>query len=190
MKYLFTAAIIFVFSLNVFSQKGKEAESIPWTSDKLLVWEDFQKKAPKKHFASAMSNISFEVNMQVSGEDMTVFIQSAFIPSGSWVKKDDKSDHLLKHEQTHFDIYEVHARKLRKELLTKKLTSVNVESTVTRLIEKYQKQSVTETQKYDEETEHSIKKEKQYKWNDEVDEELNSLKDYNDPNVVVKIEMK
>src|SRR5690606_40361550 len=41
---------------------------------------------------------------------------SYFNPHLSWVVPASRNDYLLKHEQLHFDITELHARKLRREL--------------------------------------------------------------------------
>ena len=118
---------------------------------------------------------------------MFVFVQPSFNPKGSWVKEDDKNDFLLHHEQVHFDIYEVNARKLRRELQTKKLTTVNAESVVNRLIEKYSELNIKVQERYDSETEHSIKTEKQEKWNAAIAEELEELSDYSESEFSVQI---
>ncbi len=39
----------------------------------------------------------------------------------SWVKNEAKLDYVLRHEQGHFDIFEVYTRKIRKALSEKKL---------------------------------------------------------------------
>ena len=112
----------------------------------------------------------------------------SFNPKGSWVKKSDKTDYLLKHEQTHFDIYEVNARKLREELQTKKLTPKNAQDVLNRLVDKYQELNIKTQERYDSETEHSIKEAKQKKWNDKIAAELEELSAYKDASFKVTID--
>lgn len=174
----------------ILSSTMRGQEAIPWSEDRLLTWDDFQHKAPKHHVASAMSDITFKVDIKSDGELLKVFIGPSFNPDGSWGKEKDRNDYLLKHEQVHFDIYEVNARKLRKELRTKTLTSVNASSTINHLMEKYNKLNSTVQERYDSETNHSIEVKKQEKWNAEIADELKEYSEFSSPEFDVPIEMK
>jgi hypothetical protein len=177
--------LLICFTLVFYGQ-----EAIPWAGEHKLTWTDFQAKAPKHHEASAMSDITFTIDLKSDGDMLKVFIAPSFNPDGSWVKEGDRTDYLLGHEQIHFDIYEVNARKLRKELATKKLTSVNTESTINHLMEKYNTLNSTVQERYDSETNHSINVKKQEKWIQDISTELEELKDFSSPEFDVPIEMK
>jgi hypothetical protein len=181
--FLLLSMLLLSFIMN-----GQEA--IPWSEDRLLTWADFQHKAPKHHVASAMSDISFKIDIKSDGELLKVFVGPSFNPDGSWGKENDRNDYLLKHEQIHFDIYEVNARKLRKELSTKKLTSVNASSSINNLMEKYNKLNSTVQERYDSETNHSLEVKKQEKWNTEIAAELEEYNDFSSPEFEVPIELK
>ncbi len=56
-----------------------------------------------------------------------------------------------------------------------------------RLIEKYSELNVKVQERYDSETEHSIKTEKQEKWNAAIAEELEELSDYSESEFSVTI---
>jgi len=182
---LLSIILFFVLSSFVFGQ----VEPIPWSEQNLLTWHDFQGDPPKRHYASAMSDINFTVEMSSEGDILMVFVAPSFNPSGSWVKPDDKTDYLLKHEQIHFDIYELNARKLRSELSEKELTSKNAQSTINKLMEKYNKLNVSVQENYDLETEHSIKVDKQKKWNAKIAKELIKYAEFSSPSFEMKIEM-
>lgn len=187
MKTILTAFLYFTFTVIAFAQKDQTEGHIMWSEDRQLTWDDFGGKAKKNHFASAMSDITFSVKINSEGNKLMIYVRPSFNPKGSWVKPEDKTDYLLKHEQIHFDIYEVNARKLRQELQTKKLTNTNSQSILNQLVNKYSELNVKTQDRYDEETEHSIKTDKQEKWNAKIEEELKSLEEYKAYEFVVKI---
>jgi len=190
MRIVFLLSFFTLISFSAFSQKNKTEGHIKWRDEYKLTWNDFQAKPRKSHFASALSDITFSVSIKSEGNKLVVFIEPSFNPKGSWVKKDDKSEYLLKHEQLHFDIYEVNARKFRKELQSKNLTSANAQSIVNKLIKKYSALNVKIQERYDKETDHSIKTEKQESWNKKIAAELEELKEYSESQFSVSIEMR
>ena len=97
----------------------------------------------------------------------------------SWVKYDLKrKDDLLNHEQTHFDLSEIYARKVRKEFSElldpcgKSDDELNI--IVNLFLEKFQE----EERKYDKETEHGLNEELQYEWDQKVYADLEGLKQF------------
>lgn len=89
-------------------------DQILWESHRKLVWEDFEGRAD-----AAMPNIealtasTIEVSTSYYDKEVPKFdVYSYFIKSQSWTKTD--SEFTLEHEQLHFDITEIHARKIRK----------------------------------------------------------------------------
>ncbi|MEQ8324304.1 MAG: hypothetical protein RIC15_08645 [Vicingaceae bacterium] len=176
MKNLIVLFIVhFLFSLFAVAQPEG---SIIWNEKRPLVWDDFMAAAPEKHMASAMSDVSFTVNLASDGDMLNVYIAAGFNPANSWVKQDDKDNRLLKHEQLHFDIYEVNARLLREELKKKKLSLKNAQSEINKLMDKYNKLNSTTQVDYDKETEHSIDRDKQEKWEEKIAEKLKNLSEH------------
>ena len=78
----------------------------------------------------------------------------------------------------HFDICELFGRKLYKELLSLRSRDKLNSRIIDRLHSKLEKQYSNYQDKYDKETEHSIDRAEQRKWNKKVKEELNSMKKY------------
>ena len=90
---------------------------IAWSPDYEIKWSDF-KATPKQSSpldAYTMLGISLEVVSQDDGKvNMGVF--GYFEKNKSWVKSGEKTEHLLQHEQKHFDLCEVYRRILIKRL--------------------------------------------------------------------------
>jgi len=170
--------LIFIFTVPVLAQ---ENEKLSWAENRILSWDDF-KASPKKHLpykANTNSGISFSWNATKSsdGIEINYEVGSNFYPNRSWVKEIEEVDYLLAHEQLHFDITELYARKLRKALesynpgdkIKKELDAIYSE------IEQQRRQMQT---KFDKETNHSINKEAEFKWRIFVKKELEKLSDY------------
>ncbi|HKC66950.1 MAG TPA: DUF922 domain-containing protein [Bacteroidia bacterium] len=184
MKFIYA---ILLLTLLSFTQSDK-ANLIPWSKDYKLQWADFTGKPAGSLKALTSSSINFETKKADAG-GITLLINTYFIKDKSWRQKDFTDDFVLQHEQTHFDITEVYARKLRKKLSEAKYTDIKkampeIQKTYNEIFSEsraYQK-------KYDEETNHSINKDVQIKWNKKVADELQSLNAYTNPevNMVIK----
>lgn len=159
-------------------QPQESSDTIPWSDEYVLTWDDFQAKPKKGHFAAALSDISFAIDIHSEQNDLVVVVQTFFNPDKSWVKEEGRNEYLLKHEQCHFDLYEVNARKLRKELQSTRFTQANVQSTINRIVEKYSKYNESSQAEYDEQTNHSLKEKNQEIWNRRIAEDLEELAPY------------
>ncbi len=159
-------------------------DPIVWSKEKKLSWNDFQASAPKldSHVALSRVEIQYESSVDKAGK-MTMDINGVFIKEQSWVKQDRKSESILKHEQYHFNLTEVWARKLRKEITSKKWNVKTFEKEFNSLFKKHMAQTLKEQLRYDNETNHSQMSAKQTEWEQAIDEELISLKMYSGINV-------
>ena len=135
-----------------------------------------------------MLGISLEVVSQEDGKvDMGVF--GYFEKNKSWVKAGEKTDHLLKHEQKHFDLCEVYRRILVKRLEAGNPYSYdNFNKKVGDIFNKTFKDYTDEQEKYDHETNHSQKKEEQIKWDGDIVKRLNDLEKYQ--KLIAELEVK
>lgn len=116
---------------------------------------------------------TFSYKYTYNRDSLVIETNASFRPKHSWVKKG--SEHLLSHEQLHFDIVEFHRRKFVERL--KK--AVFAPGGIKPLIEQIYNETLIElraTQKqYDEETNHSIIKEAQQQWSDKINSSLRTL---------------
>jgi len=95
------------------------------------------------------------------------------------VKVDQKyRDDLLVHEQTHFDLTELYARKLRKQLSETKFTRSNPSKESFPIFKEMQKQYRDRQDLYERETDFSLNTAKQAEWTARIVAELNELSAY------------
>ena len=154
---------------------------ISWSQNRLLTWDDFRGEVGlnMRFNASTNSGIGFtwSYKSDSTGEDFQYEVSNFFDPEKSWVKPGSESPHLLKHEQLHFDISELQARRFRKALSQYKI-SKNIKADLNKLYKKHEKERLHTQQQFDRETRHSMDKEAQIKWETYVQKELKKLADY------------
>ena len=173
--------LLFIFAAgNSFSQ---EQEKIEWREDQKLTWSDF-KATPKQEVAyeaNTNSGISFSWNYSTQrGQPVLKYeVITNFFPQLSWVKDNRDDAYLLGHEQLHFDISELHARKLRKAIDEYELGR-NIRRDLNRLYENIEQDRVVMQKLFDAETRHSTNKEAEARWRIFVKKELTKLSAYRD----------
>lgn len=89
----------------------------------------------------------------------------------SWVKPDCKNEQLLSHEQLHFDIAELYARKLEKKLNSLRLT-LKDKRKIKQLQQEYTRDQLEVQKKYDKETLHGLNSVKQKLWRKNISHQL------------------
>ncbi len=98
-----------------------------------------------------------------------------------------KHDKILNHEQRHFDISEIYARKFKRKAIELCKKTTNIDSLLPQLFDHYHKK-LRETQyKYDFETEHGMNKEMQKVWNGAIDEEIKLTIEFESPRFQIKL---
>jgi hypothetical protein len=113
--------IIFFFLISeiAFAQSSFENDSILiWNENRKITWDDFksQNKVHSYEQASAVMATGLIANPKNidASKIKEVKIIATINKNQSWYKI--KEDYILNHEQMHFNITEIYARKFRKEL--------------------------------------------------------------------------
>jgi hypothetical protein len=171
MKIIITAFLI--FSSYLFSES--DTEKIEWRENVKLSWADF-KGVPNRgagYVASASSGISFSYSFKTIDDELFYHykVECHFYPQESWYKPELVSNYILKHEQTHFDITELHARMLRKRLSESKF-SKNIKVEIEGIYKTLEKQRGDMQNRFDAETEHSKNKQQEYLWEAFISKQL------------------
>lgn len=176
----FNIIIIITLLLNA-SFKQKSDDVIIWNKNEKLKWSDFMATADDKtditKAAISSCNIKHTI-YNMTSDTIYIKVYALFFKKESW--KDSlikQSDYCLKHEQTHFDITELYARKYRKVLSVLKIRR----GEEYKILEQYNKikdEWSNYQDAYDVETNHSSRKPKQEEWNKKVSKELKSLEAY------------
>lgn len=166
-----------LFLLFSFTAAAQLPENRHTWREQPLQWEDFQgtPESGNPFHANTSSGLSYSWSLKtsVAGQELNYKVESFFNPDLSWVKPGKESLHLLAHEQLHFDITELHARKLRaamEEFDVRKAR--DVKQTLKALYQRIDAEREKMQRSFDAETKHSQEKEMQQKWQDFVKAEL------------------
>lgn len=154
----------------------------PWKAGEKLTWSDFKGEPDFEHPYAAItySGMSYGFSAEiVNGKVWVKYdVKSFFVANKSWVKRWFSNDkELLKHEQLHFDITELYARKFRQRLSEVNFTE-NVKSEIKKVYQDITDEKVKLQELYDVETDHSKKEIAQNKWQLKIETELQKLIDF------------
>ncbi|GAA3626193.1 DUF922 domain-containing protein [Flavivirga jejuensis] len=153
-----------------------------WNESYKLSWKDFKDVPDKDVSAVAITASGITFGFSVSKEDDRVVgytsqVHAHFYPEKSWYKKEQADAHVLGHEQLHFDITELHARKFRQRIEQIKVSN-NVRSQLKKLHNAINKELSQMQNRYDSETNYSRNVDGQATWKVYIADELKKLSKY------------
>lgn len=150
-------------------------EGILWDFSKRLTWSDFRGKIPPAAVpaATTASGISYKYSANLIHHEVELDfeVNAFFYPNESWYKPEICDDLILSHEQLHFDISELFARKMR-DKLKRTSFSDNVKAEIRKIYKEILKELEDFQDLYDWETSFSRNAEKQLEWNKKIAEAL------------------
>jgi predicted secreted Zn-dependent protease len=111
---------------------------------------------------------------------LDVLVDANFSPRTSWVRLKDETDQLLEHEQGHFDITELYARKLRKAIRDAQIrcNDGGKETKGHLLINRLRKEYKIVERNYDTETKHGADSGRQSRASDQIESYVAALSAY------------
>ena len=170
--------LIIAFCLSLASLLKSQTDYLLWQDSKSLTWDDFKGK-PERRFAVASTSYDIYQDINKTSTGISVTIKAVFFYYSSWKRKQYVDATVLRHEQKHFDIVELYARKLRKLAKELKYTSYSdLETKLDTLYETIDKQMDAYQDLYDDETDGSTDAEKQREWGAKIDKEIKALDAY------------
>jgi hypothetical protein len=140
-------------------------ELIPWSAKK-LTWEDFLCEPKKGTEAVASTSTSLGIAYQMQSGRLTYNITCHFSKTKSWGLM--KTDYILAHEQGHFDITEIFARKLNEALQNYEFNKRTFKKDISEIYQSIVNQKEEFQKMYDGETDHSRKRKAQYDWLEKI----------------------
>mgnify|MGYP003435601482 CR=1 FL=1 len=168
---------LMLLASSAFAQRDNE-ELIRWTEAKRLNWSDYKGKPDPNSDAAASTSTYLVIDYNISQNTMTYKIQSMFSRTRSWGLH--KTDYILSHEQGHFDIAEIFARKLHKKMSEYKFDKRTYQKSLSKIYDDVVEEKTEMQNDYDRETRHSINKEKQAQWLKKIEKLLEEYEDYAD----------
>lgn len=153
-------------------------EKIIWEENRKLSWQDFRgiPNGADPYVASTNSGISFSFSLKESsgGTEVDYEVQSNFYPELSWYRPQRVNNYILGHEQTHFDISELYARKLRKKL-DSVIALPNFKESAEIVYNQIEFERRKTQRSFDRESDHSNIKQKEYEWRKHIHSQLQAF---------------
>ncbi|PWT70349.1 MAG: hypothetical protein C5B59_20760 [Bacteroidetes bacterium] len=169
--------IVFIFISSIFTNSPRQGNSfIDWNPKRKLAWSDFKAPPDNAVKAAALTSTNIKIDAGFENNSFQYHIHCMFDKSKSWGRV--KNDYVLQHEQGHFDIAEIYARKLNKMLKSYKPHDSDPSKDVTKIYQNVMQGYNEEQNLYDQETNFSIDHTKQEEWLRKIDNGLRELQDY------------
>jgi hypothetical protein len=169
---------LFSISPFLFFSNTDSPDIIYWSEHSRLTWDDFQ-ATPRFDYEniSALTSSGIVHYTGCNSGEITYKVRAYFEKHESWVKEEALTTHHLTHEQIHFDITELYARKLRKLLNEQKFLcgqEVEFEQFIKNALDGWQH----EQQNFDIITRHSLDADNQKEWFYKIEMELSLLDEF------------
>jgi hypothetical protein len=158
--------------------EDKNEELIDWKSSRRLTWSDYKGKPDPNSDAAATTTSYLGIEYNFANNTVGYKIICRFSKNKSWGLY--KTDHILGHEQGHFDITEIFARKLNKETGKYKFNKNTYGKDLQKIYDDIVDEKEELQNQYDKETDFSRNKERQAEWLKKIEKMLDDLEDYSD----------
>lgn len=178
--------ILFIFCFALISpfleaQSGSDTTEIKWDGPSGLTVADFQKNEPGRKIKYRVSKNAYrhleafiftgiKFSFEEHGKSIVYSVYAYMVPSKSWMEDKTNLETLL-HEQSHFDITEIYARRLKK-----KLESVKSAKEAQRLYKENFKELLIKQDEFDKD--HKNEAGVTQRWQNWINSELTTLEPY------------
>lgn len=151
--------------------------AFPWSAARRLRWRDFRGQPPRSGEEGAKTGYALFYAWKCRGEAFEFRVVAAFRPRQSWVKTvilndTAQSRSTLGHEQTHFDLAEIHARTMRQYFKAIPDACRKTDRELTALARRLLEEEKAEQRRYDAETGHGLRTAEQATWSRDVTRRL------------------
>ena len=149
-------------------------DHIKWQEDRRLTWDDFKAAPQKLGNTAAMTTTHLGFSYSVTNGKVTYKIDCRFEKNKSWGLV--KNDWILRHEQGHFDIAEIFARKLNKSINEYPFNRGSFQKDLDVIYKSVVDEKEGYQQQYDNETDYSRNRPNQETWLKKIEAELKQSK--------------
>jgi len=150
------------------------SETFTWNENKKLSWDDFKGQCPADFTtdAAAATHCGFGYRIDTTANDghNGVVVYNSFYANKSWVRADGRTPEVLTHEQGHFDLCELYARKFSAAVSVNALTAKDVQAIYKTISTAY----ALRQQDYENETQHGTDLFQQKRWRKMIERELSA----------------
>lgn len=170
--------LLLIGLLNYFVPAPVESQFIDWSATRPLTWNDFKGRPPAGSSDAALTSSHIDVDFHFEEEGFSYNISCRFNKQESWARQ--KNEYILRHEQAHFDIAELYARQLNKALKEYRRSGKKDAAVLGKIYSRIMHEQNERQAIYDQETAHSLNREKQEEWLIRIASELEKSKIYAD----------
>jgi len=154
--------------------------AFPWSVSRRLTWRDFQGTPRAAGPQGAMTAYTMYYAWHCRGDSIEFLVVAGFRPRSSWVKavilKDTAQNRsVLAHEQTHFDLTEVHARAMRRHFAALTAPCRKTNAQLETIARGFLQDEKAAQRRYDQETDHGRLERPQASWTETVRRSLSML---------------
>ena len=172
-------ALFLIFSNNIHTCY---AGSYPWQPGLQLTWSDFQGAPDATSSFLATTHYTINYRYVWDGEGtMKCTVNCLFDQDKSWKKAGGLSDALLRHEQLHFNVAELFARKMRQAFnsyVAFHKHTANTDNELKAIYDRLWAECKAYNELYDNESDHSRNKAKQDEWDRKIMNDLRGLEQF------------
>ena len=152
---------------------------VPWSVGRPLTVADFQGRPSPAEPHAALTSATIDAKGACNDNLFIADVKAMFDPATSWVRDPATiTPALLRHEQLHFDIAELYARRLRLTFARAHPNCVQLQSTFHRLSQSLYADWEREESRYDQETNHGLNLTQQAFWERQTAVRLQQLAAY------------
>ncbi len=159
-------------------REKEEGDTIYYAVNRPLTWNDFQDKPPNSKYAAIVfPSFGFDEKREVVNGEIRLYLDmKVYVPkSACWVKDGNRVDYTLNHEQRHFDIVKIVAKRFEQKIRNAKLPVANCDGLINfEFYESFREMNSLQKQ-YDNETGHGTITTMQERWNNKIDQDLIAL---------------
>jgi hypothetical protein len=163
---LILAALLIFPSLG----QAQEEQFIEWSPAKRLTWEDYLARPSTSSDAAAITSTALGLEYHVRNNILTYKITCRFSKTRSWGKY--RTEYILQHEQGHFDITEIFARKLDDAIREYSFNPKKFKTDLDQIYKDIMDEKEEVQNQYDLETDFSRNPEKQAEWLKKIQKQL------------------
>jgi hypothetical protein len=170
---LFKRILVLAFFIFPLLAIAQDDPFIEWSPAQRLTWDDYLARPSSLSDAAAITSTALGIEYHIRNNSFSYKITCRFSKTRSWGRY--KTAYILQHEQGHFDITEIFARRLAKEIKEYKFNPRKYKEDLGKIYQRLMDEKEEYQNKYDLETDYSRDKEKQAEWLKKIEEELEEM---------------
>ncbi|MBB6610034.1 DUF922 domain-containing protein [Pontibacter sp. Tf4] len=158
-------------------KKAAKTEQIAWSADRRLAWSDFKASPDTLNPHHALTAANLAVDAKCNANTFAYDVKCVFLATESWTKN-TRSEKLLHHEQLHFDLTEVHARQLRKNLQALGTSCPDAKPRLAAVVNAAFADWKADQEKFDEQSRHGLDAKVSEVWEQNIAKRLKQLEKF------------